>query len=80
MAVEIMSMHFILLNTNNPELPKRHKTIIFWCIRILVSVIAGGLAVAYNVDKELLAINIGASAPLLIGTLARGYSNPDSSQ
>jgi len=37
--------------------------------------IAGGLSVAYNIDNPILAINIGASTPLIVQTLARGYSD-----
>jgi hypothetical protein len=44
----------------------------FWVLRGLLAVAAGGLAVLYEVDKPLLAVNIGASAPLLIQMLAQG--------
>ena len=32
----------------------------------------GGLALAYEIDKPLLAINVGASAPLILKSLADG--------
>jgi hypothetical protein len=54
------------------RLPERYKKLGFYVVRILFAVVAGGLAVAYEIDKPLLAINVGVSAPLLLQTLARG--------
>jgi hypothetical protein len=50
--------------------PPRYRKFGFWLIRVLITVGAGMLASAYGV--KLLAINIGASAPLLMRALGRG--------
>jgi hypothetical protein len=49
--------------------PERYTMAGFW---IFLAVIAGGLAVAYEINKPRIAINIGAKAPLLYRALARG--------
>jgi len=54
------------------RLPERYKKFSFYIIRLLLAMAAGGLAVAYEIDKPLLAVNVGVSAPLLLQTLARG--------
>jgi hypothetical protein len=38
-------------------------------MRFVMAVIAGGLAVAYNVQTVILAVNVGASAPLILQAL-----------
>jgi len=38
--------------------------------------LAGGLALAYEVDKPLLAMNIGAAAPLLVQHFPKGIHEP----
>ena len=54
-------------------LPSRYSKVGFWIIRAVVTIGAGLLACAYGVkDNPLLAINVGASAPLLMRALARG--------
>jgi hypothetical protein len=55
------------------ELPARYNKRGFWLVRALMAVAAGWLVILYEVDKPLLAANIGASAPLLIQMLAKGY-------
>ena len=52
--------------------PERYKLISFWVLRTLFAVIAGGLAIVYNADTRLLAVNVGASAPLLLQALGQG--------
>ncbi len=76
-AVEIATLHQIYQEWT-PEtkgLPARYKRIGFWVTRFLLALAGGGLALAYEIDKPILAINIGASAPLIIGALGRGYKN-----
>jgi hypothetical protein len=52
--------------------PERYEKIGFWCVRLALAVIAGFLAVGYGVQSPILAANIGASAPLILKTLAEG--------
>jgi hypothetical protein len=55
------------------DLPKWLKSPFYWIITILMVLAGGGLVVAYIESdiamKPILAINVGASAPLIIGTL-----------
>ena len=53
------------------QLPKRYKELPFYLVRLLLAVIGGGLVIAYNVDKTILAINIGAATPLIIRQFAQ---------
>jgi hypothetical protein len=54
-------------------LPTRYRKAGFLAIRALVALIAGGLVVAYRVEgNPILAINIGASAPAILLSLAEG--------
>ncbi|WP_426344244.1 hypothetical protein ACN9MU_04700 [Pseudoduganella sp. R-32] len=52
--------------------PERYHRFMFYVVRLLVAVIAGGLAVAYDIDKPLLAANIGAATPLIVQAFAQG--------
>lgn len=76
-AIEIAALHQVYQSWNQEtkELPARYKKIGFWITRFLLAVCAGGLAVAYEIDKPILAINIGASAPLILGALGQGFKN-----
>jgi len=48
------------------QLPKRYKELAFYLVRLLLAIIGGGLVIAYDIDKTILAINIGAATPLII--------------
>jgi hypothetical protein len=54
------------------KLPERYKMIGFWIVRLFLAVVGGGLAMAYEIDKPLLAANIGAATPLIIKAFAEG--------
>ena len=56
-------------------LPSRYSKPLFWIVRTLLAVVAGGLALAYDIDKPLLAINIGAATPLIIRAFAEGVKD-----
>jgi hypothetical protein len=75
LAVEIITL-YQAYHAQRIDIPERYRRIGFWIVRALLSAIAGGLAVAYEIDNRLLAANIGASAPLIIQALARGYADP----
>lgn len=53
------------------NLPHRYGRPSFWICRLLLTLIAGGLAVAYGVDKCIPALHIGASAPFILEALGR---------
>ena len=58
------------------RLPQRYRKAGFWLTRFLLAVLAGTLAVGYDIDQAILAFNIGAATPLIITTLARGFRPP----
>ena len=74
LAVEVIAIVQIF-NRSPLKFPERYHRFWYYVIRILLAFIGGGLAVAYNlaykVDAPLLAINIGASAPLIIQALQK---------
>jgi hypothetical protein len=70
-AVEVVTVyhHF---TAESEQLPGRYKSGLFWVIRLLLAIVAGGLAVGYGIQDRLLAANIGAATPLIIQALAQG--------
>lgn len=55
-------------------IPQRYRRVGFYAARFFLMLVAGGLAVAYGIDKPVLAVNLGAATPLLIQALARGVA------
>jgi len=51
--------------------PERYHRKLFWIIRLILGVMAGGLALAFGAQTPVLALNIGASAPLILKALAQ---------
>lgn len=52
--------------------PSYLRSFFYWVCLVLLALIGGGLTALYGVDnvKAVLAVNIGASAPLIIKSLA----------
>jgi hypothetical protein len=73
-AVEIVNVNRHL-SADRSHIPKRFRSGGFWFWRFLLAFVAGGLAVAYDIDTRLLAANIGASAPLILQALASGIGS-----
>lgn len=69
-AVEIVMMYQFM--QDGSMLPPRYKSPAFWVVRTLLALIGGGLALAYEIDKPLLAANIGAATPLIVKAFAEG--------
>lgn len=59
-------------NAKRIVVPERYKRIGFYVVRTLLAVVAGGLAVAYEIDKAILAVNVGAATPLIIQAFSQG--------
>jgi len=74
-AVEIANVYQVYQD-ENIKMPARYKLIMFWVVRIMLAIIAGGLAIAYNINNPILAANIGASAPLILQALSQGFRPP----
>ena len=75
-AVEVVAV-LQFFSASRVRLPERYRRLGFWIARLALAVIAGGLAVAYDIDKRILAANIGAATPALIMTFASGFNPPD---
>ena len=73
-AVEIVMVHQLM--QDGKQLPERYTKPVFWVVRILLAVVGGGLALAYGIDKPLLAANIGAATPLIIKAFSDGGHAP----
>lgn len=61
-----------LYDSNQIVVPERYQRKMYYVVRLLLAVVAGGLAVAYEIDKPLLAANIGAATPLIVQAFAQG--------
>lgn len=71
-AVEVIAI-YQAYHSRSMKIPARYHRKGFWVVRIFLTLLAGGLAVAYDIDRPLLALNIGASTPLIFQALAQGY-------
>lgn len=58
------------------RLPARYKVPLFWYIRALLALTAGGLTAAYDISQPLLALHIGAATPLIIKALTQTIPTP----
>jgi hypothetical protein len=68
-AVEIVAMDELL--HKDAPLPVRYHRWYFWPIRFFLACLGGALAVGYNVENPIAALQIGASAPAIIKSLAK---------
>lgn len=69
LALEVISLLNEIRAEKTTGLPKYYKNFVFWLVRLLVTGIAGALAVAENATTPMIAINIGASAPAILQLL-----------
>jgi len=69
LAVEIVAMDELFRRST--RLPARYHSWLFWFIRFFLACAGGGLAVAYKIENPIAAVQIGASAPLIIKGLAK---------
>ena len=63
-----LAVEVVLINQYiqpNGALPGRYRKPVFWIVRLLLATVAGGLAMAYEIDRPLLAATIGAATPLI---------------
>jgi len=71
-AVEVITL-LGFYHSNPVRIPDRYGRIGFWITRLILAALAGALAVGYGIEQRVLAFNIGASTPLIISSLARGF-------
>jgi hypothetical protein len=70
-AIEVVTI--VQLYYSEPiSIPERYTRWDFRVLRLLLAVLGGGLAVAHDAQTRMLAINIGASAPLILHALGQG--------
>jgi hypothetical protein len=63
-----------LRERDEAELPSFLKSAFYWSVTLLMIAAGGGLAVAYNASQAIsamVAVNIGASAPLILRQFKR---------
>jgi hypothetical protein len=70
-AVELISL-FGYYTTRGGRLPIRYRKVGFWVTRFVLALLAGALAVAYEINKPILAFNIGAATPLIVTFMTKG--------
>ena len=70
-AVELLSL-LGFYYTRPVRLPARYSKVGFWITRFMLALLAGTLAVGYEIDQRILAFNIGAATPLIITFMTRG--------
>jgi hypothetical protein len=77
LAIEVAALHQVYQawTSTTTSLPDRYKKVGFWVTRFCLALAAGGLAVAYEIEKPILAVNIGASAPIILNALGQGFRN-----
>ena len=67
---------FSLRFTLHRGLPDWSKSWLYWLVTVLMALSGGGLVYLYSISgmtlNPVLALNIGASAPLLLGKLGEG--------
>jgi hypothetical protein len=69
-AIEVVAA-YQAINSNHGRLPIRYKRLPFFVVRFFLALVAGGLAVAYEIQSALLAIHVGAATPLILQRFAR---------
>lgn len=52
-------------------LPPKYGKLLYWIVRVLVAVVAGGLVLAYGVTEPIVCVHIGASAPVIYSQFAK---------
>lgn len=78
-AVEIINL-YSEYQKPKIEIPERYSRVGYWVVRVLLTFMAGSIALAYGIEKPLLALNIGAATPVLIQTLSQGVAPQLNSQ
>lgn len=74
LAVEALAWAKIYSVKGRIKVPERYSFFGFYASQLVLATIAGAVTVAYAIDKPLLALNIGAAAPLIIQAFKEGIS------
>ncbi len=69
-AVDILDLNQ-MFQVERVRVPGRFKCALYWFVRLCLAAVGGGIAVAYDVQTPMLALNLGATAPLVIGALSK---------
>jgi hypothetical protein len=73
LTVEVVRIHGYLSTAG--RLPLRYRRPMFWVVRLLLAMTAGGLAIAYGIETPVLALHVGAATPLIVQALAKNFGN-----
>ena len=71
-AVEVVAL-LSFYYSRSARLPERYRKLGFWVARLMLAMLAGAIAVGYEINQPILAFNIGAATPLIITSVARGF-------
>lgn len=71
-ALDVTALARHIQTTRKRRLPHYYYSFGYYVVRSLIACMAGGLALAYGIQQPLLAINIGAAAPMLIVAFSQG--------
>jgi hypothetical protein len=72
LAVEILSVYSEVKTPAGMQgVASYYRSVPFWILRLGIAAVAGGLAIAEEASKPILAINIGAAAPAILQLLTR---------
>ena len=74
-AIELITT--LAIFQSGRKFPSRYRRVWFWVVRLLVTGVGGGLAIAYSIDNKLLAVHIGAATPLIMQQLSRSLPSQD---
>ena len=69
-AVDVLDLNQIF-QAERVRVPSRFKCALYWFVRLCLAAVGGGIALAYNVQTPMLALNLGATAPLVISALSK---------
>ena len=69
-AVEVVTA-YRYFSPPHAGLPAFYQSWSFYIVRVLLALVAGGLAVAYGINQTILAIHIGAATPLIVQTFSQ---------
>jgi len=78
-AIEVVTLYQVYMAgdaSGNISLPLRYKRLGFWVVRFVIALMAGALPEFYHTATSIMAIQIGASTPLILQVLGSAANIP----